>query len=214
MSVKKQEHKLHALSIHMKYGEVLHIDDISKERKDNYLKLCTEFGTSIIVEDEDSVRNLLSQDVAKISVKEYSHEYRGYFFPIKKGLLSESTFGRRLYTIAIKLFVLFSVFIVLGFIGLKVVEGTIVDVMFDPDLLRALLNEMLSMIGKLFKYTFILMLLANLVDYALSYKAYYPVNQDGTEPVEITRVGNTAVVLVFALCYTIAVRIVSAVFLL
>lgn len=214
MSIKKQEHKLHALSIHMKYGEVLHIDDISKERKENYLKLCTEPSTSIIVEDEDSIRNLLSQDVAKISVKEYSHEYRGYFFPLKKALLSESALGRRFYTMVIKLFVLFSVLIVLGFIGLKVVEGTIVDVLFDPDLLRALLDEMLNMIGKLFKYTTILMLLANLLDYGLSYNAYFPVNRDGTEPVEITRVSNTAMVLVFVLCYAIGVRIVSAVFLL
>ena len=214
MSVKRQEHKLHALSIHMKYGEVLHIDDISKERKENYLKLCTEMNTSIIVEEEDSIRNLLSQDVAKISVKEYSHEYRGYFFPLKKALLSESALGRRFYSMIIKLFVMFAVLIVIGLMGLKVVEGNIIDVMFDPDLLRALLNEMLDMIGKLFKYTVILMLLANLVDYGLSYRAYFPVNRDGTEPVEITRASNTAVVLVFMLCYTIAVRIVSAVFLL
>ncbi|GAU76800.1 hypothetical protein [Fusibacter sp. 3D3] len=214
MSVRKQEHNLYALSIHMKYGEVLHIDDISKERKDSYLKLCTEPNTSIIVEDDDSIRNLLSQDVAKISVKEYSHEYRGYFFPMKKGLLSESAIGRRFYSMTIKLFVLFSVLIVLGILGLKVAEGTFVDVMFDPILLRALLNEMLDRIGELFKYTIILTILSNLLDYGLSYKAYFPVNQEGTEPIEITRVSNTAVVLVFALCYAIAVRIVSAVFLL
>lgn len=214
MSVKKEDHKLHALSIHMKYGEVLHIDDISKERKENYLKLCTEPSTSIIVEDQDSIRNLMGHDVAKISVKEYSHEYRGYFFPLKKALLSESDVGRGLYRLTIKLFVLFAVFVVIGLLGLRVVDGTILDTLFDQTLLIGLVNEILNMIGKLFNYAMIVMVVANILDYALSYRAYYPVNSDGTEPIEISRVSNSVVVLIFVLCYVIGVRAVSAVFLL
>ncbi len=214
MSVKKQDHKLHALSIHMKYGEVLHIDDISEERKDNYLKLCTEPSTSIIVEDEDSIRNLMGHDVAKISVKEYTHEYRGYFFPLKKALLSESDLGRGVYKATIKLFVLFAVFVVIGLLGIRVVDGTILDTLFDQALLTGLMNDILNWIGKLFNYAMVVMILANILDYGLSYKAYYPVNRDGTEPIEISRASNSVILLIFVLCYLIGVRMVSAIFLL
>ncbi len=213
MSIQKKGNKLHALSIHMKYGEVLHIDDINTERKDNYLKLCTEPNISIIVEDEDSIRNLLSQDVAKISVKSYTPDYRSLPFPVKKILLSESTLGRSPFSMTIKVFFFLAFLAIVGMMGLKVIDGTIVDVIFDSKLFSAFAKETLLWISKLFKYAMIVMILMNLTDFGLSYNAYYPVNRDGTEPIEISRVSNTAVIAVFAICYMVAVRMISAILL-
>ena len=213
MSVKENE-KLHALSIHMKYGEVLHLDDISMERRDEYLKLCKETSSSILVEDDESVRNVLGKDIAKISVKTYSRQYREYIFPIKKALMSESILGKTFYSWIIKLFFIISSISIFSILFLKTADGTIIDTLFDSKMLAGFLEQTLRGVSKVYTFAIIGLLLGNIIDYALSLKTYYPVNQDGAEPAEHPRYAMTIMIIVFILVYTIAVRSVSAIFLL
>lgn len=192
---------MYALSIHMKYGEVLHIEGLNKEEKDRYFELARNENASMLVEDKTSVINLLSKDIAKISVKAYDEKYEKIYHPIEKMIFSESSFGRKIFTLIIKAFVVLALLSVLGMLGLTVIDGTVMDVLFDGELLMETVSKGFDLAGKFFSLTIALMLILNVVDIGLGYKAHYYINQDGSDPVEYSRISNLLVTIAFIVVF-------------
>ncbi|HAS74502.1 MAG TPA: hypothetical protein DCS67_10185 [Clostridiales bacterium UBA8960] len=195
---------MYALSIHMKYGEVLHIEGLNKEEKDRYFELARNEQGTMLVEDKTSVVHLLSKDIAKISVKAYDEKYERIYHPLEKLFFSESSFGRKIFSLIIKSFVILAILSVIGVLGLTVIDGTVMDVLFDGEMLLENISKGLSLAGKFFSLTVALMLVLNVVDIALGYKAHYYINQDGSEPVEYSRLSNLFVTIAFIIVYSIA----------
>lgn len=194
---RKRTHLRYAISIHMKYGEVLHVEDLTKEEKDQYFELARHDDRSLIVEDTTSVRHILGKDIAKISVKAYDEQYEKFIHPFEKMMFSESTLGRKLFSTIIKSFVGLSFLGMIGVFGLAMIEGNILDVFFDPKLLGATVLKGVDFIKILFNYTVILLILLNLADLLLGLKADYYINQDGEQPAETSRLSNVFVTAAF-----------------
>lgn len=200
---------MYALSIHMKYGEVLHVEGLNKEEKDQYFELARHENKTMIVEDKSSVRHLLSKDIAKISAKAYDEKYQNVYHPIEKMLFSESSLGRRLFTLIIKAFIVISILSIIGMFGLAVVDGTIMDVIFESDQFLATVVKGFDIMNTLFGFTIALMLLLNALDIILGLKAHYYINQDGAEPVEVSRISNAAVTVIFFVVFIVAKTVIS-----
>jgi len=201
----------YALSIHMKYGEVLHIERLNKEEKDRYFELARNENATMLVEDKTSVIHLLSKDIAKISVKAYDEKYERIYHPLEKMLFSESSIGRRPFSFIIKSFIVLALLSILGMFGIAVVEGDIMNILFDPALLSETMLKGFDLMNKIFNFTFILMILLNIIDFALGFKAHYYINQDGADPVEYSRLSNAMVTGAFIVVYLIAKTILSSV---
>lgn len=200
---------MYALSIHMKYGEVLHIEGLSKEEKDQYYELARHENQTMIVEDKASVRHLLSKDIAKISAKAYDEKYQNVYHPIEKMLFSESSLGRRLFTLIIKAFIVISILSIIGMFGLSVVDGTIMDVLFESDQFLATVSKGFDVMNTLFGFTVALMILLNVMDIILGLRAHYYINQDGADPVEVSRISNAAVTLAFIVIFLVAKTVIG-----
>lgn len=200
---RKKSHLRYALSIHMKYGEVLHVEDLTKEEKDQYFELARYDDRSLIVEDTTSVRHILGKDIAKISVKAYDEQYEKFMHPIEKMMFSESTLGRKLFATIIKAFVGISFVGMIGVFGLAMIEGNILDVFFDPELFGATIVRGFEFIKTLFNYTVILLILLNLVDLVLGLKADYYINQDGEQSAETSRLSNVFVTAAFIVIFIV-----------
>lgn len=194
---------MYALSIHMKYGEVLHIEGLNKEEKDRYFELARKEDATMLVEDKTSVVHLLSKDIAKISVKAYDEKYERIYHPLEKMFFSESSFGRKIFTMIIKTFVILAILSVIGMLGLTVIDGTVMDVIFDGELLMENISSGLDLAGKFFSLTIALMLVLNVLDIGLGYKAHYYINQDGSNPVEYSRLSNLLVTIAFIVIYNV-----------
>ncbi len=203
MNTTKTRKIKYALSIHMKYGEVLHIEDLSKEEKDRYVDLAKHEDKSMLVEDNTSVRHLLSKDISKISIKPYDETYEKYIFQGEKMLFSESSLGRRLFVTIIKVFVGLSVLGFIGAIALEMIEGNILDVFLKAEIFGKTLAKGLAFTRSVFSYTVALMLLLNVVDIVLGLKAHYFMNQDGEDPAENSRVSNVMVTIGFIVVFTV-----------
>lgn len=201
----------YALSIHMKYGEVLHIESLNKEEKDRYFELARNENATMLVEDKTSVIHLLSKDIAKISVKAYDEKYERIYHPLEKMLFSESSIGRRPFSFIIKSFIVLALLSILGMFGLAVVEGDIMNILFDPALLSETMLKGFDLMNKIFNFTAILMILLNIIDFALGFKAHYYINQDGADPVEYSRLSNAMVTGAFIVVYLIAKTILNSV---
>jgi hypothetical protein len=187
----------------MKYGEVLHVEDLTKDEKDQYFELARHDDRSLIVEDTTSVRHILGKDIAKISVKAYDDQYEKLIHPLEKMMFSESTLGRKLFSTIIKAFVGVSFLGMIGVFGLAMIEGNVLDVFFDPKLLGATVVKGFDFIKTLFNYTVILLILLNLVDLVLGLRADYYINQDGEQPAETSRLSNTFVTAAFIVIFII-----------
>ncbi len=202
---------MYALSIHMKYGEVLHIEGLNKEEKDRYFELARKETSTMLVEDKTSVIHLLSRDIAKISVKAYDEKYERIYHPLEKMVFSESSLGRRPFSIIIKSFIVLAILSVLSAFGVAMLAGDIMDVFFDPVILAETLSKGFDLMNKIFSFTAVLMIMLNIIDIGLGYKAHYYINQDGSEPVEYSRISNLLVSIVFIIVFMIAKTILASV---
>lgn len=208
-SVKKSV--MYALSIHMKYGEVLHIEGLNKEEKDRYFQLAREENATMLVEDKSSVRHLLSKDIAKISVKAYDEKYEKIYHPLEKILFSESSMGRRIFSFIIKAFVILSILSIVGMFGVAMLEGDIMDVFFDPAILSETILKGFDLMNKIFGLTVLVMAILNLFDLGLGLKSHYYINQDGADPVEYSRLSNVLVTGAFIVVFLIAKTILNTI---
>lgn len=208
-SVKKSV--MYALSIHMKYGEVLHIEGLNKEEKDKYFQLAREENATMLVEDKTSVRHLLSKDIAKISVKAYDEKYEKIYHPLEKILFSESSMGRRIFSFIIKAFVILSILSIVGMFGVAMLEGDIMDVFFDPAILSETILKGFDLMNKIFGLTVLVMAILNVIDLGLGLKSHYYINQDGADPVEYSRLSNTLVTGAFIVVFLIAKTILNTI---
>ena len=208
-SIKKSV--MYALSIHMKYGEVLHIEGLNKEEKDKYFQLAREENATMLVEDKSSVRHLLSKDIAKISVKAYDEKYEKIYHPLEKILFSESSMGRRIFSFIIKAFVILSILSIVGMFGVAMLEGDIMDVFFDPAILSETILKGFDLMNKIFGLTVLVMAILNLFDLGLGLKSHYYINQDGADPVEYSRLSNVLVTGAFIVVFLIAKTILNTI---
>ncbi len=202
---------MYALSIHMKYGEVLHIEGLNKEEKDRYFELARKEDGTMLVEDKTSVIHLLSRDIAKISVKAYDEKYERIYHPLEKMIFSESSVGRRPFSLIIKSFIILAVLSIIGVFGVAMLSGDIMEVFFDKTIFSETLLKGFNLMGKIFSFTAVLLILLNIVDIGLGYKAHYYINQDGSEPVEYSRISNLLVSIVFIIVFMVAKMLLDSV---
>ncbi len=202
---------MYALSIHMKYGEVLHIEGLNKEEKDRYFELARKEDATMLVEDKTSVIHLLSRDIAKISVKAYDEKYERVYHPLEKMVFSESSMGRKPFSMIIKSFIILAVLSIMGVFGVAMLSGDIMDVFFDSALFSETLLKGFDLMNKIFSFTAVLMILLNIVDIGFGYKAHYYINQDGSEPVVYSRISNLVVSIVFIVVFMVAKTVLGTV---
>ncbi len=202
---------MYALSIHMKYGEVLHIEGLNKEEKDKYFELARKEDSTMLVEDKTSVIHLLSRDIAKISVKAYDEKYERIYHPLEKMVFSESSVGRRPFSFIIKTFIVLAILSIISVFGVAMLSGNIMDVFFDPEVLSETLTKGFDLMNKIFVFTAVVLIMLSIIDIGLGYRAHYYINQDGSDPVEYSRISNLVVSIVFIVVFMIAKTLLSSV---
>jgi hypothetical protein len=202
---------MYALSIHMKYGEVLHIEGLNKEEKDKYFELARREDSTMLVEDKTSVIHLLSRDIAKISVKAYDEKYERMYHPLEKMVFSESSVGRRPFSFIIKTFIVLAILSIVSAFGVAMLSGNIMDVFFDKVVLTETLTKGFDLMNKIFTFTAVLLIMLSIIDIGLGYKAHYYINQDGSDPVEYSRISNLVVSIAFIVVFMIVKSLLATV---
>lgn len=189
--------KRYALSFQMKYGEVLHLENITKEEKDKYLEFVRKENATVLVEDKNTLRNLHSADIARVSVVGYDLHQDETSYRVKKMLYSESSLGRGIFKGMIKLYIAVAVLGIIGFFGIAMVENGLFDIFLKMDKFLGGFTKGLEFSGMIFKIFSLILLLMAFLDIALGYNAKYFRNQDGEEPPMTTRISNLTLVVAF-----------------
>lgn len=194
----------YALSIFMKYGEVLHVEGVNREVKDRYFELAKSPNSSMLVEDSRNIRNIHGSDIANISVKRYDAVYEKTFFQAEKMLFSESSVGRGIYFTAIKIFLLLSALAIASQLVVAAMSGDIMELIMDLSKISTYLDKGIKMVMSLFRYTVIIMFLISAIDIILGLNAHYHINRDGDPPVVDKRVNGIIITLGFLVVMLIA----------
>lgn len=187
----------YALSFQMKYGEVLHVENLQKDEKDKYLDFARKDNASMLVEDRNTLRNLHSNDIAKVSVVAYDLEKDETSFKVKKMLYSESSLGRPLFKGLIKLYIAIAVLGIIGFFGIAMVENGFIDIFLDMKKFIAGFTRGFDFAGTVFILMSVIMLLLAFGDLLLGLNTKFFRNQDGEEPAMTTRLSNLTLVVAF-----------------
>jgi hypothetical protein len=203
----------YALSIHMKYGEVLHLDDLTKEQKNLYYDLCRDPKESLLIEQDGDIRHLFGADIAKITSKRYNETYRKYVHPLRAALFSESLIGRGIFALVMKLFVFAAILAVGAALFASFMDGQLFDILADKAVMENTVAEVSRLVGRIFRWTLFILFALHVADLLLHEGETYHVNRDGTDVIYETKMGNLflsagfiVVVMVFRMALTVASR--------
>lgn len=202
MSEKNRNIK-YALSIFLKFGEVLHVEGVDRETRDRYFELARRPDASMLVEDKSNVRNILGRDIANISSLAYDATHERVIHPLRKMLLSESSFGKSWYITAIKLFVFLAVVAILAQFGIAAANGTLVSNIGDMKMIGRLIGNGMIHVRTIFGITIVLMYLLALTDMVLGLSAHYHINRAGAEPVHYPRYIGLVITTVFFVVFQV-----------
>ncbi len=187
----------YALSVFLKNGDVLHLSGLSREEKDRYFTLARNPQMSLLIEEENSIRNLLGSDIASITYKKYTQTYEKTVFQLEKMFLSESSFGNGIYFLIIKLFVALCFLVAIKETASGALKGDLMSIILDADKLGKLFTDSLAAAKPLFHYSYIIMLAISLVDLVLGLIAKYHINQDGAPAIHTRRCSGLAITVIF-----------------
>ncbi len=203
----------YALSIHMKFGEVLHLDDLTREQKNLYYDLARNPSESLLIEQEGDIRHLIGSDIAKITSKRYNETYRKYIHPVRGALLSESLIGRNIFSTVMKLFVFAAILAVGAALFGAFMDGQLFDILADKAVMEDTVAEISRLVGRIFRWTLFLLFALHVADLLLHEGETYHVNRDGTEVIYETKLGNLflsagfiVVIMIFRMALTVASR--------
>lgn len=193
----------YALSIFLKNGDVLHLSGLSREEKDRYFALARNPEMSMLLEEDNGIRNLLGSDIASITFKRYNEAYEKTLFQVEKMLLSESSFGLGVYFFTIKMFVVLAVIWVLKEAALGMLEGDLMTNVMDTDMISRMFLQGIRSTDSIFKYAFMIMLSISLIDIVLGLLGKYYINTDGAPPVKVRRCYGFIVTIAFAVVFSL-----------
>lgn len=186
----KSSGKMYSLCIHLKYGDILHVEDLNSAEKDVYFDLSRKSGGTLLLETKSEIRNLCSEDISRITSVAYDKQYKDGMHRVKSMLFSESSIGNVLFSLIPKLFYVIAVILGIASIAATVIDGSIFDMLTESSLILDLMNSTLASIAILFKVVFVTMLVLNIVDFVLPLDEEYFVNRDGMEEVDCSRISN------------------------
>lgn len=198
---------LYALSVFLKSGDVLHFTGLTKEERDKYFELAKHPSASMVIEERDKIQVVLGSDILNISAKRYDPEYEKFMLPVKKMLLSESSFGTWIYTFLIKCFVAIAAIVVVLSMVTNILGGEVMEIIMDIDALKGFAQQGFDTAMNFFKYTAVAMFIIAVVDIVLGLNAKYHINMDGAPAVRTRRFMG----LVITLAFVIGVNIVKAI---
>lgn len=199
----KKSSVLYALSIHLKHGEVLHVEGINQEERDQYINVAKTPGETMLLESKEEVRILRNEDIAKISTVSFNENYLKSGHLVKRLFLNETSIGRRAFSNIIKFFVFLCFVVAIAQLSIRVIDGTIMDVLFDPEQFVKMISDILTQLNTVFKYILVLMVLLNLLDMMLGLRKEFYINQDGAPWIETTVISNFLVTIVFVVAFIV-----------
>lgn len=198
---------LYALSVFLKSGDVLHFTGLTKEERDKYFELAKHPSASMVIAERDKIQVVLGSDILNISAKRYDPEYEKFMLPVKKMLLSESSFGTWIYIFLIKCFVAIAAIVVVLSMVTNILGGEVMEIIMDIDALKGFAQQGFDTAMNFFKYTAVAMFIIAVVDIVLGLNAKYHINMDGAPAVRTRRFMG----LVITLAFVIGVNIVKAI---
>ncbi len=193
----------YALSVFMKNGDVLHLEGLTREEKDRYFTLARNPEQSLLIEEDNGIRNLLGSDIASITFRRYTPTYEKGLFQIEKMFMSESLFGKKIYFTIMKLFFLFAIVLIIKETAMSLFQGDIATTLFDVDAIGRVFSESLGVTNTLFRYSYVIMLAISLIDIVLGLISKYHINQDGAPEVRVRRYTGLLITIVFIIAMSL-----------
>lgn len=198
----------YALSIFMKNGDVLHLEGLTREEKDRYFALARNPEQSLLIEEDNGIRNLMGVDIANITFKRYTASYEKSLFQLEKMFLSESTFGKGIYFFIIKMFFLLAIVLILKESAQTLLAGDVMATLFDMDAIGRIFSDSLGAANTLFRYSYVLMMAIALIDIILGLISNYHINQDGAPEVSVRRYTGLMITIIFIIAIALIKSII------
>jgi hypothetical protein len=171
--------KIYAVNISLKSGEVIYLESLSKSEKDAYIAYVKSGTDVMLLEMGKTIWRIQPSDIEKLDVKSYSSTHEVGIYPIMKVLMAKSRMESSTFTRFITLFIGVFVLALIGVLAKSLIDGEIMNVLFDSVIRNSYLELGFEWIGLSFKVIVILMLFANIVDLILKpVEAFHIIDHD------------------------------------
>ncbi len=171
--------KLYAVNIHLKSGQVVHLEHLEKGEKDAYVNHARSGREKMLIETNKTVWRILPDDIERVDVKSYNNHQAKGLYPFMRIVMTKSRLDSSLFT----RFIFYFIVLLVASVAFQVVRGMLIEdpmaILADYTLLAPFMEAASKMFVKFSWLLIIVMFALNILDLILgSTEKFYILDED------------------------------------
>ncbi|PID80030.1 MAG: hypothetical protein CSB19_01120 [Clostridiales bacterium] len=200
--------KLYAVNIHLKSGQVVHLEHLQKGEKDAYINYTRSGREKMLIETNKMVWRILPDDIERVEVKSYNTQQANGVYPFMKYAMTRS----RLDTSVFTRFILYFFLALIGSVGFQIVKALVIEdpmsVLVDYRLLVPYINDASDLFVQISWLLVVVMLGINVIDLLLKSTEKFYILDENRSFLEGTKIFH----LIITLACLLGFKLVNAAF--
>ncbi len=180
--------KLYAVNVHLKSGQIIHLEHLEKGEKDAYINYVRNGREKMLIETNKLVWRILPDDIERVEVKSYNNQQANGLYPIMRIAMTKSRLETDLFTRFIFYFILLLIVSVLFNIFRAVLIEDPMTILADYTLLSPFMADASKMFVQFSWILVVVMLALNVLDLILSSAEKFYILDDERTLLEGTKV--------------------------
>ncbi len=171
--------KLYAVNIHLKSGQIVHLEHLEKGEKDAYVNHARNGKDKMLIETNKTVWRILPDDIERIEVKSYNKQQANGVYPFMRIVMTKSRLDTSIFT----RFIFFFIVLLVVSVAFQVVRGMLIEdpmaILTDYTLLAPYMADASKMFVKFSWMLVIAMAVLNVIDLILgSTEKFYILDEE------------------------------------
>ncbi len=179
--------KLYAVNIHLKSGQVIHLEHLEKGEKDAYINYTRIGKEKMLIETNKMVWRIMPDDIERVEVKSYNKQQAKGLYPLMRIAMTRS----RLDTTLFSRFIVYFILLLLAMVGFQVLRAMLIEdpmsILADYTLLAPYMGDASKMFVQFSWMLIIVMFILNIIDLILVSTEKFYILDDERAPLEGTK---------------------------
>lgn len=190
-----KDNKLYAVNIHLKSGQIVHLEHLEKGKKDAYVNYVRTGTEKMLIETSRQVWRILPDDVERLEVKAYNSQQANGVYPFMRFLMARSRMETSTFTRFITFFIILFIVSIGVQMGIAIAEKDPFSILLSPSLFIPYLEGAASFFKKGAMILVFIMFVLNVLDFILKPTEEFFILDDDRSILEGTKLLHVIITL-------------------
>ncbi len=180
--------KLYAVNIHLKSGQIIHLEHLEKGEKDAYINYVRSGRDKMLIETNKLVWRILPDDIERVEVKSYNKQQANGIYPLMRVAMTKSRLDTEMFT----RFIFYFILLLIASVVFNIFRAMLIEdpmaILTDFTLLAPFMADASKMFVQFSWLLVVVMLALNVLDLILSSAEKFYILDDERTLLEGTKV--------------------------